>query len=289
MKIKLLLAIFAINLSLNGQDISLFRIFENGGNETDYVKMLGTIMQADVVLFGEIHNNQISHWLEINVLRDVHKNKKDNLLIGAEMFETDDQIKIDEYFADLYSEKIFEQECKLWNNYKQDYKPLVSYAKQNKIKLVATNIPRRYANLVMRNDFVALDKLPKEVKKYMAPLPIKYNPNQTCYKSIVEQPPQMGLDVDPQRLAKSQALKDATMAFFIFSNWKKGKLFLHFNGSFHSDNYCGIYTYLKILKSDIKIVTITTVEQQDLSSPLPENSQLADFIIVVNSDFYKSY
>lgn len=289
MKIKLFLAILVFNLTIEAQDVNLFRIFENPGNETDYIKMLGTILQADVVLFGELHNNQISHWFELNLLRDIHKNKKENLIFGAEMFETDDQIKIDEFFANQYSENIFEQECKLWNNYKKDYKPLVSYAKQNKIKFVATNIPRRYANMVMRNDFTALDKLSKEIKKLMAPLPIKYNPNLSCYKSIVEQTPQMGHDADPQKIAKSQALKDATMAYFIFTNWKKGKVFFHVNGSYHSDNYCGIYTFLKIYKSDIKIVTITTVEQQDLSSPLPENAQLADFIIVVNSEFYKSY
>jgi len=289
MKIKLLFTIIAINISINAQDVGLFKIFENGGNETDYIKMLGTALQADVVLFGEIHNNQISHWFEINMLKDIHKNKKENLIVGAEMFETDDQIKIDEYFSDMYSELVFEQECKLWTNYKQDYKPLVTYSKQNKLKFVATNIPRRYANMVMHSDFAVLDKLPKGIKKFIAPLPIKYNPNLPCYKTIIEQPSQMGHNADPQKIAKAQALKDATMAYFIFTNWKKGKLFLHFNGSYHSDNYCGIYNFLKILKSDIKIVTITTIEQEDVSSPMPENAQLADFIIVVNSKFYKSY
>ena len=40
-------------------------------------------------------------------------------------------------------------------------------------------------------------------------------------------------------LAEAQAMKDATMAHFILKNWEPGKTFLHFNGSYHSDNFQG--------------------------------------------------
>jgi len=32
------------------------------------------------------------------------------------------------------------------------------------------------------------------------------------------------------QLAKSASNQDATMAYFIYENWKKGKQILHFNG-----------------------------------------------------------
>jgi len=40
-----------------------------------------------------------------------------------------------------------------------------------------------------------------------------------------------------ENLPKAQALKDATMAFFISENYIFGKIFIHFNGAYHSDNY----------------------------------------------------
>ena len=48
-----------------------------------------------------------------------------------------------------------------------------------------------------------------------------------------------------QNLPKAQAIKDATMAHFILENWEKGKTFIHYNGSYHSDNFEGIVWYLK--------------------------------------------
>ena len=46
-------------------------------------------------------------------------------------------------------------------------------------------------------------------------------------------------------LPKAQAAKDATMAHFILKNFDPNKLFLHFDGSYHSDNYEGIVWWIK--------------------------------------------
>lgn len=90
-------------------------------------------------------------------------------------------------------------------------------------------------------------------------------------------------------LPKAQALKDATMAHFIFSNAKEGKLFLHYNGSYHSDYFEGIMWYLKRKNADLKILTIATVEQSDISKLSPEYIMVADYIICVPDDMTKTY
>ena len=82
-------------------------------------------------------------------------------------------------------------------------------------------------------------------------------------------------------LPEAQALRDATMAYFIYKNWKEGKVFLHFNGRYHSDNYEGIYWYLKKLNPHLKISTITTVVQDEPATFDKENINRADFIITV--------
>jgi len=106
--------------------------------------MLKEAADADIVLFGELHDNPISHWLQLELTKDLYDLKKDKLVLGAEMFESDNQVILDEYLSGKILQSSFESEARLWSNYKTDYKPLVEFARINKLKFVASNIPRRY-------------------------------------------------------------------------------------------------------------------------------------------------
>ena len=88
---------------------------------------------------------------------------------------------------------------------------------------------------------------------------------------------------------KAQAIKDATMAFSILEYFKKGKTFLHLNGSYHSDNYEGILWYLRQSKPDLTYKTITTVSQKDIGALRKEHLGKADFIICVPENMTKTY
>lgn len=98
----------------------------------------------------------------------------------------------------------------------------------------------------------------------------------------------MGEHTSPN-MPKAQALKDATMAHFLFSNWKPGALFIHYNGSYHSEYHEGISWYLKRSKADIKITTIATVSQKEIDTLFPENHLKADYIICVEEDMTGTY
>ena len=88
---------------------------------------------------------------------------------------------------------------------------------------------------------------------------------------------------------KSQALKDATMAYFILKNSHPETLFLHYNGSYHSDNHEGIVWHIKLKNNDAKILTISTVEQDEIENLEEEYKNKADFIIAVPSSMTKTY
>ena len=90
-------------------------------------------------------------------------------------------------------------------------------------------------------------------------------------------------------LPKAQAIKDATMAYFILKNMEDSKLFIHYNGSYHSDDYEGINWYLKKGNSNLTIVTVSVVEQENLKKLDKENKSKADFIIVVSPTMTKTY
>jgi len=272
-------------------DKPAYLLFDKKGNISSYDKLLVEANEADIILFGELHDNPICHWLQLELTRDLYKTKKDQLVLGAEMFETDNQLLLDEFISGRIKASNFETEAKLWPNYKSDYKALVEFARGNKIPFIATNIPRRYASLVNKSGFEVLDSLSKEAKLLMAPLPFAYNADLNCYKQMLKtDTSRMGAasHITPN-LPKAQAAKDATMAYFILKNRSKGKVFLHFNGTYHSDDFESIVWYLKEEKPKLKILTISSVEQATMDTLSKENINKADYILCIPENMSKSY
>lgn len=90
-------------------------------------------------------------------------------------------------------------------------------------------------------------------------------------------------------LPKAQAIKDATMAYFINKNFHKGSLFIHFNGAYHSDYHQGMVWYLKQYNPNLKIITISSLEQEDINSIQNESQNIADYIICIPQTMTKTY
>lgn len=262
-----------------------YALYDAKGKATDYTAMLTEAKKADIILFGELHDNPIMHWLQKELTKDVYADKKDKLVLGAEMFEADDQIAVNEYLAGRISEKTFKDEVKLWNNFATDYKPLLDFAKTNKLKFVAANIPRRYANMVYNRGTTCLDSIDSDAKKWIAPLPFKYDPTVKAYKDIFENSGGHG----GENLPKSQAIKDATMAHFIMKNWSKGLTFIHYNGAYHSNYHSAIEWYLKQQNPNLKVMVISATEQDDITKLKEDTYDAGDFIIVTPSNMTKTY
>ena len=284
-----------------------YRLFREDGKKIKYEKMLEAAEGADIVLFGEYHTNPISHWLQLELTTDLHKARGEALVLGAEMFEADNQLIMDEYLAGQITETKFEEEARLWKNYSTDYKPLVLIAKENKLNFVATNIPRRYANMVFKKGVSSLDSLSNEALSYMAPLPLEYDTSLNCYKQLMgsvagpmaEAPVADSItpmiSKDPMEghgstnLADAQAIKDATMSYFILENWRPGQLFIHYNGAYHSDEFESMNWFLKRDRPDLNIITISTVSQDDVTELEEESIGKADFIIAVPSTMTQTH
>ena len=144
--------------------------------------------------------------------------------------------------------------------------------------------------MVSRGGLSVLDSLTREAKACIAPLPITYDPEVKCYKDMMAMHAMPGMGTKPnENLPKAQAVKDATMAHFILKNLEQGGTFIHYNGSYHSDNHLGIIYYLKMYRPDIRVATITTVLQSDTDSVEEENKGLADFIVVVPETMTRTY
>lgn len=204
----------------------------------------------------------------------MYKSRK--LTLGAEIFEADNQLQLNEYLADEIDQKEFDTVPRLWSNYPTHYKPLVDFAKENKVNFIATNIPRAFASEVYKSGFEVLNTLSDTEKSWIAPLPIKYDATLSGYVKMTEMMGGHGGD----NLPKAQAIKDATMAYFILKKIKNNQLFIHYNGSYHSDDYEGINWYIKQGKSKLNIITVTVEEQENIRKFNKGNRLKADFIIV---------
>jgi len=288
MKLSALVFILAFSIQAYSQDKPAYKIFTGEGKKADYGDIIKSAGKADVVFFGELHDNPIAHWLELEVTKSLFAEKGKDLILGAEMFESDNQIMINEYFAGIIKESSFESEVRKWNNYATDYKPLLNFAKKEGLKFVATNVPRRYASVVSGGGFEALDKVSPDGLKYIAPLPIEYDKELACYKDMLT----MGGGSMPhvsENLPKAQALKDATMAKLISDNWQPEKILIHYNGSYHSARYMGIIWYLNKYNPAIKVVTLETVLQDDIDKMSDEHKSSADYIIVIPTAMTRTY
>lgn len=277
-----LLSIFFV-LQVSAQDKVAYVLYNKEGKKLKYNKMINALKDKDIILFGEFHNNSIAHWLELEVAKDLQPFR--NLILGAEMFETDNQEALSSYLQGKLSAKGLDSNARLWKNYPTDYAPLVNFAKEKKLPFIATNIPRRYASMVAKGGFEVLDSLPAAQKAWIAPLPMKYDAELPGYVNMIKMMGGHG----GANLPKAQASKDATMAHFTLKNYTAGSLFIHYNGSYHSENYEGILWYLKDQRPDLRYATITVVTQSDIHKLLTENKGKADYIICVDEDVTNTY
>jgi uncharacterized iron-regulated protein len=261
-------------------DKPAYMLYTQQGKHIKYEKMIKDLAEADIVFFGELHTDPISHWLEIEITKDLYKLRGDKLVLGAEMFEADNQLILDEYLRGTYAEKKFKADVRLWGNYVTDYRPLVEFAKDNHLPFIATNIPRRYASVVHKKGFEGLDELSDEARQYIGPdLVSLYDPTIPSYDAMLHMegmPAHMSAN-----FPKAQAAKDATMAHFILKHWSEGNLFMHYNGAYHSNDFEGIVWWINKLHPGLNIQTIAVTQQPELDSLKAENKDIANFVVVV--------
>jgi uncharacterized iron-regulated protein len=258
------------------------QLYASEGSPLELETAAARLAGADVILLGELHGNAAVHEMERRMAAELLRLRGRDLVLGAEMFEADDQLVLDEYLSGLILHHHLTSEAKVWENYETDYRPLVELAKAGGLPFVATNVPRRYANLVAREGLQALERLGEEARRYLAPLPVRYDLDVPGYREMLEMrlPAMPGMKASPGNMVAAQAVKDATMAHFIASGRAPSRLFLHFNGAFHSQRRGGIGWFLSQADPALRVATITSVVG-DPSACEQGLGALGDYVFVV--------
>ena len=282
---KFLLLVFLFPIFVFAQTEQAFVIYNAKGKKVSIAKMTRESIDAQLILFGEFHDNPISHWLELELLKELYNQKGNKLILGFEMFEQDQQAALDRYLNGGITDKQLKDSLRLWLNYSTDYKPLILFAKENKLACIASNVERKYASLLFKSGRLALDTISPLKKSQMADLQFPIDTTLSQYASLNEMAAHMG----GGNMLEAQALKDATMAKYILQELRNDNQIIHYNGAYHSDYYQGILWYIQQSKPLIKVTTISTVSQQKVNKLEKEHLGKADFIICVTESMTSTH
>lgn len=263
-----------------------YALYHGDGTPSTWADLVAEVLEADVVCFGELHDDAVMHWLQQELVRSLLAQGAHPSL-GAEMLEADDQLVVNEYLAGVVNLDKLEAAANLWPNHATDYQPLVDLAQREGLSFVATNVPRRYASFVYREGLGALDSLSDEAKRFLPPLPVPFNIELPGYQAMLA----MGGGHGGETLPMAQAIKDATMAHFIMENLPEPGQgpFVHFNGAYHSQNQEGIVWYLRHASSDIDVLTIHGHRQTNVLAPDSASLGMGDFLLLTNENLTKTH
>ena len=274
----LLLIIFTMTFSATAQN---YRIFDGKGKPSDLNKILEAAGKSDVIFLGEQHDDKIAHELELKIFKTAFEKyvASRKIALSLEMFERDTQTVLDEYLRDLISEKHFLVSSRPWDNYETDYRPLVEFAKEKNLPVIAANAPRRYVNMVSRLGKDSLEKLSPEAETWLAPLPFAASSKVYSDKFNAL----MG-GHGSSNILDSQTLWDATMAHSIAENLKKDSLIIHLNGSFHTENHLGTAEQLLRYKPKTRVLVVTMRGENDFQNfDKSRHTDLGDFVILTEA------
>ncbi|HEY6063266.1 MAG TPA: ChaN family lipoprotein, partial [Chitinophagaceae bacterium] len=216
MKIIFSVSMLLISYMLAGQDKieDHIKIYDTRTRQiTTVEKIAEDCQRANVLFFGEEHNDSAGHYMEHIIFEALHKKFGNDISLSLEMFETDNQTPLNDYLAGFIPEDRFSKDVRLWSNYK-DYRPMIEYAKKNNLHVIAANPPRRYVSMVSRRGMRSLDSLSRDAKRFLPPLP--YDTLTGRYREKFMETMKESPGGGSPNIYYSQSLWDAGMSYSIY-------------------------------------------------------------------------
>ena len=259
--------------------------------EMTYGQMIERLARADVVFFGEQHDDPETHRAEAAMLESLGRIGR-AVVLSLEMFERDVQPVLDAYLAGRLSEADFLARSRPWPRYATDYRPLVELAKARGWPVIAANVPRPLASAVGRKGLAALDTL--SAAERLSAARDNVCPNDDYHARFMEQMQGHGAGAGPapgdtlptamaRRFYLAQCVKDETMAESIVEARRRAPrnaIVVHFNGAFHSDFAQGTVDRVRRREPRWRLAVVTAVPARDpAAAPVAPQSGRADVVI----------
>lgn len=117
-----------------------------------------------IVYVGEYHDRFAHHNVQLQVIKSLHK-KDPKLAIGMEMFQRPFQKTLDDYMGGTIDEREFLKRSEYFKRWGFDYnlyKPIIDFARAEKVPVIALNLTREIVEKVSKS---GMDALSEEEKK----------------------------------------------------------------------------------------------------------------------------
>jgi len=260
----------------------------------DFRTLAAAAAKADVVFFGEQHDDAAAHRAELALLAAVGA-RRSNLVVSLEMFDRDVQPALDAYLAGQIPESAFVATTRPWARYNADYRALVELARAYGWPVVAANPPRRMATAVSRVGIAMLDTLPATDRAMIARE--LSCPRDKYFERFAESmkthsagggPPSAKDSADAAvmtiRFYEAQCIKDETMGESIAAAHAKagrGAIVVHFNGAFHTDMGLGTTARARRRMPNASTLVVTAVPVDDVArADATAFADRADYVIL---------
>ncbi|MGY3959126.1 ChaN family lipoprotein [Aeromonas popoffii] len=251
------------------------------------------VADADIVLVGELHTHSAVHLLQARLLAGLANTSQADgrgLALSMEQFSRADQPVLDAYLAGRIGEAALIRDGNAWPNYQSDYRPLVEFARQQHLPVIAANAPKPLVSCVGQEGPAWLDKLPAHRRSQLArELTLTDDPYRQKFMVSLHH----GDADDNARRFAAQTSWDDTMAESMvdYLNSHPGQRIMHIAGNFHVEGGLGLASRIASRNPALKVALVVpeTEAQRDAHatsgrtadirvriSPLPERWLNAD-------------
>jgi uncharacterized iron-regulated protein len=251
----------------------------------------------DVIFLGEFHDHAGNHLAEMQLFSALYA-RAPALSLSLEQFERDVQPVLDEYMADKIGEEALKDKGRAWPNYAEAYRPLVEFAKENKLPVIAANAPASFVRCVGQDGPDALSRATPERRGFAA---AELHLDTQLYKDkFIRFLREDGLHGAPdsdktdgaptpaeERSFAAQVTRDDTMAESIFLHLQKnpGRKVIHVTGNFHVEGFLGTAERLAFRAPQLKVAVVAPVEIENPRAPELKVSDAAsgNFLVLLRA------
>jgi aminopeptidase N len=145
-------------------------------------QVIKDVSDKQVVYVGENHDNYANHAVQLEFIKELSRSGV-QIAIGMEMFQKPFQSVIDDFIRSAIDQKTFLKKTEYFKRWGFDYdlyKPILDYARDNRIPVIALNIEKEIVEQVSKT---GIDALPRDLR---AKIPSEIDLSDVQYKERME-------------------------------------------------------------------------------------------------------
>ena len=205
--------------------------------------ILDQLAKAQVVYLAETHDSTADHKAQLAIVQELYQ-RQSKIAIAMEMFQRPFQAPINRYLAGEITEAQLQKETEYkqrWGFDWEFYAPVLRFAKQHQLPVVALNTPTEVTKQVSRNGLESLTSKDQAFIPPLADIDVSNPAYRQKLKSVFEQfHPGHASEGSFDRFFAAQVLWDETMAERIAQTVAPDKLVVVLAGKGHIEQGYGI-------------------------------------------------